>query len=237
MADFRKWLKFVKADVTLGPHGLRILGYNLSKAANGVDLTVAHGGWLSTAHTRYERFNYLMALGITAAMFGQEAVFGKDGDARKVATGRAPARHAANNVTFNAGDFPPSDSEDEDEDEGEDEDVNEALPRRREVDPHAPPGFLRENRVLANGRSYAVWYNQEGLRFETRSNAWNSVNVESPASPAVPAPRAVSPPRIPTPKHSKTQCGNPDCILLSKNGRHTGLCRFADPGRRRVAFE
>ena len=40
-----------------GGHGLRVKGYNASKRAVGEDLTVAHGGWHSSAHKRYDRFN------------------------------------------------------------------------------------------------------------------------------------------------------------------------------------
>ena len=223
LTDFRKWLKVVKADVTLGPHGLRILGYNLSKAANGEDLTVAHGGWLSSAHTRYERFGYSTALGITASMFGKVSVFGSEGDARTITTGRAPSRHApaVDKTTLNAGDFLPSDSEDEGED-------TEDVPHTREVDPLAPDGFLRERRVTANGCRYSVWYSGDA-RFESRAEAWRSVPGDGLASPAT-----SGAPRTPTPKSRTTQCGNPKCIILSKNGMHAGLCRFADPGKRRI---
>lgn len=39
-----------------GLHGLRVSGYNASKRGVGEALTVAHGGWSSDAHERYERF-------------------------------------------------------------------------------------------------------------------------------------------------------------------------------------
>lgn len=40
-----------------GLHGLRVAGYVNSKRANGEALTVAHGGWSSLAHERYDRFS------------------------------------------------------------------------------------------------------------------------------------------------------------------------------------
>ena len=42
-----------------GFHGLRVEGYNLSKKANGEDVTVAHGGWKSGSHKRYDRFDVI----------------------------------------------------------------------------------------------------------------------------------------------------------------------------------
>jgi hypothetical protein len=40
-----------------GLHGLRVAGYVHSKRGNGEALTVAHGGWASSAHERYDRFS------------------------------------------------------------------------------------------------------------------------------------------------------------------------------------
>ena len=39
-----------------GFHGIRVEGYNLSKAGNGLKITVAHGNWKSRAHGRYARY-------------------------------------------------------------------------------------------------------------------------------------------------------------------------------------
>ena len=75
MADLRVHLRAVGADDTLGRHGLRVLGYNLSKRFNGEDITVAHGGWMSSAHDRYERFKHAAALSIPANMVGSDSLF------------------------------------------------------------------------------------------------------------------------------------------------------------------
>ena len=40
-----------------GFHGLRVSGYNRTKAPLGEEVAVAHGMWKSTAHTRYDRFD------------------------------------------------------------------------------------------------------------------------------------------------------------------------------------
>ena len=56
MSDFKSLLGRVSEDTNFGHHGLRVEGYNLSVDGNGEDVTVAHGLWKSTAHTRYARF-------------------------------------------------------------------------------------------------------------------------------------------------------------------------------------
>ena len=70
MSDLRRWLHVVGCEdpSIYGLHGFRVAGYNLSKAGNGEDLTVAHGLWLSSAHTRYERFSMSRVLAIPANM-------------------------------------------------------------------------------------------------------------------------------------------------------------------------
>lgn len=58
-----------KADKSVGPsEEAEPPGYNNSKRAVGVELTVAHGGWESSAHERYERFGLEAALNIAPAM-------------------------------------------------------------------------------------------------------------------------------------------------------------------------
>ena len=48
-----------------GLHGLRVAGYNRTKAGLGADMAQAHGGWASRAHERYARF----ALADVTSMF------------------------------------------------------------------------------------------------------------------------------------------------------------------------
>lgn len=88
MTDLKKGLTEVSPDDTdYGIHGIRVEGYNNSKSANGLELTVAHGLWMSTAHTRYERFSFAAVCSIAAKMVGVESVYGA-GDAQ---AGRAAA--------------------------------------------------------------------------------------------------------------------------------------------------
>ena len=53
-----------------GLHSLRVTGYALSKRGAGEELTVAHGGWRSLAHRRYDRFSELEVLSLPEAMMG-----------------------------------------------------------------------------------------------------------------------------------------------------------------------
>ena len=66
--DLYHWQSALGLDTSFTPHCIRVLGYNLSKNGNGVDLTVAHGGWMSAAHDRYERFSQSQQLSIPANM-------------------------------------------------------------------------------------------------------------------------------------------------------------------------
>jgi hypothetical protein len=84
MSDLHRMLDAVGCTERYGLHGLRVLGYNLSKRANGVDLTVAHGLWMSSAHTRYERFSMQQVMCIPRNMVGcEEVVEQPDGTAFK----------------------------------------------------------------------------------------------------------------------------------------------------------
>lgn len=89
LADFKAALERVGGDGTLGPHGMRVLGYNLSQRGNGIELTVAHGGWMSEGHSRYERFSQIAVLNIPAGMLGVPSAFGSPDQAREVSRRRA----------------------------------------------------------------------------------------------------------------------------------------------------
>ena len=68
--EFQDWQRAVgvSEDDLTGLHGLRVSGYNALKAAMGEELAVAHGGWRSTAHRRYERFAMSKVVRITRAI-------------------------------------------------------------------------------------------------------------------------------------------------------------------------
>ena len=71
MADLATSCARVKYSGKVGLHSFRVSGYNWSKRGNGEDITVAHGLWKSSAHTRYERFALGAVLSIPANMVGE----------------------------------------------------------------------------------------------------------------------------------------------------------------------
>jgi hypothetical protein len=74
LSDMRKLLARVVSKeeaFSVGLHGLRVAGYNAGKRINE-ELTVAHGGWRSTAHLRYARFNMREVLALTAGIVQQQ---------------------------------------------------------------------------------------------------------------------------------------------------------------------
>ena len=157
MADLRRHLREVGADERLGPHGIRVRGYNDAKEGCGEDLTVAHGGWRSTAHTRYARFNQRDVLGISSAMLGIDNPFnGVRVVARSVLARGAPA-------TVDAPD--PSDG-----DEGE----SPLAAARNLMTSHdaLPEGYVRIDRTSSSGRSYAVYRAPDGYFCSSRPHAW-----------------------------------------------------------------
>ena len=90
-------LERVGADPTLRPHGVRVQGYNDSKAANGVDLTQVHGRWASESHTAYARFQTRDVANMAARMVGADAPYNGGNTERGVvqrASGSAAPRRA-----------------------------------------------------------------------------------------------------------------------------------------------
>lgn len=155
-ADFKSMLAAVGADESLGPHGLRVLGYNLSKLANGVELTVAHGGWLSSGHSRYERFDLPSVYSIPARMLARHNVFVSG--VRDVH--RARARRGAENL--------PSRDDSTDSEEEVAGGSAEVAPLR----PQPPPGYVREVRMPQSGRAYPMWRSPGGRLLKSRAAAW-----------------------------------------------------------------
>jgi hypothetical protein len=142
------------------PHCIRVLGYNLSKAGNGEDLTVAHGGWMSSAHDRYERFTQAQQLSIPAHMLQRASVFaGAD------SAGRSISRVASTRHAFAVPDEP---------------DAHTAGPVAEEDEPTPnldllPPGFTESSRSTPSGRVYPVYHGPGGGRaFRSRAEAWRA---------------------------------------------------------------
>ena len=139
------------------PHGIRVLGYNLSKSGNGLDITVAHGGWSedSYGHTRYYRCAHTSVLGVPAGMLGARNVFVTDA-VRRPRTGAVRGGSAVVQA-------PPADVSDE-----------EPSADSSAVEDGLPPGFTREQRVTITGREYWVYYGPDGSRFQSKPHCWRA---------------------------------------------------------------
>ena len=163
LSDFRRYLRAVGADVTLGLHGLRVAGYNLSLHTNGQNLTVAQGGWLSEAHDRYERFGAMDVASIPARMVGAPAPADGVPTVREIR--RTPVERrgvAAATATAAASDgaavAPVSRA-------------GEGARTGAEGDVLLPPGYVAERREAAS-RTYTVYRGPDGLIARSRVEAW-----------------------------------------------------------------
>ena len=76
VADLARYLERVGADPTKYKwHGVRVEGYNNTKAACGEELAVVHGGWESQAHARYDRFELVDVANIPSALTGGDLTY------------------------------------------------------------------------------------------------------------------------------------------------------------------
>ena len=252
MADFREVLAAVGADTKLGPHGLRVLGYNLSKLGNGVDLTVAHGGWLSSGHSRYERFSQREVLGVPAGMLGIASEHGPPDEPRAINRTRAVRGIEAQLV--------PDDFAGEPGEAAAEPAVNGALPEDYR-DPLLE-GVVETKHTTRLGREYST-FRYKGVTYRSKAALWRAVgaNIHSdelhhpptpvPSFPSSSMEREISsvPPasskrRIRSPEPSYVEfdptgrCGNPACVVPATSSRapyHVGLCVFDLVPRRRRA--
>lgn len=181
MTDLRERLRRVGGDATLGLHGFRVLGYNLSKRSNGEELTVAHGGWRSQAHSRYERFRLVDVYSIPSKMVGAQSPY-VEGVARCL----HPARRQRGSLLP---ELSGSDSSsDSDAPEPDSQDLS-----------GLPPGYVRDDRTAPSGRQYLVVFGPDGSRHGSRPAAWRhylearSAGVSSASAPAPAVSPAVSP--------------------------------------------
>ena len=74
LKDVRKlWARASSAAAAklLGLHGLRVSGYNCTKRGVSEEFAVAHGGWRSTAHRRYDRFQLSQVVAMPARIVEQ----------------------------------------------------------------------------------------------------------------------------------------------------------------------
>ena len=95
LAQFKAALERVGYDgPPLGLHGVRVEGYNLSKAANGEDLTAVHGLWMGPkagGHGRYNRFDLLDVANIPTRMMDEEDVYAPNPRPRRIRRGDGQA--------------------------------------------------------------------------------------------------------------------------------------------------
>ena len=273
-ADLYNELEKLGLDSTLTPHTIRVMGYNLSKRGNGVDITVAHGGWMSEAHDRYERFSNVQLYGIPAGMLQVPNPFKEASTPRDVSRVRA---------TRFAEPPPSSDSEDDERAPSLDAARSEPVPPAP-----LPAGFVERSHVTPSGRTYRTYVGAAGRVARSRAEAWRhyaasqvdedvsagdgasedgdgtpyapfvAFDVSSPVDPASPqvrherlsdlarrlrssrvSPVAESSRQLPfgasvvEVAFAHDQCGNPRCLVKSRNGLHAGACRFPDPPPRR----
>ena len=157
-ADLHHWQSKLGLDTSYTPHCIRVLGYNLSKAGNGEDLTVAHGGWMSAAHDRYERFSQSAQLSIPANMLQVDSVFSNGPSTRDISRGR---------ITRDAFSVPAEASSDDGEADADVADQT-TLPG----DDFAPPGFETIHHVTPAGREYFTYRSPGGQVARSRVDAW-----------------------------------------------------------------
>ena len=202
-ADFKRLCDEVGCSQKLGPHGLRVLGYNLSKLGNGVDLTVAHGGWSSEAHSRYERFSQQQVLGVPAGMLGVASQFTAQ---REVTRDRAKRGAGAPLASpgellreFDGLAF-------SDDSDGEGGSVLDADEPPRPTNP-PPPGYRREDYAQPSGRAaFKIWTPDGTLHFRTLANAWSHYGeTDAAGAPAIATNPAVAVPAPATPNRARVK--------------------------------
>ena len=156
-ADLFRVLSGLGLDTSHTPHGIRVLGYNLSKRGNGVEITVAHGGWMSEGHDRYERFSNLQLFGIPAGMLQVVNPFGSE--PRPISRVRS-SRHGEPTVS--------------DRDSSGDEGGAESGPQAAQPAP-LPDGYVEHLHTTPAGRVYPTYVGASGRVARSRVEAWRQV--------------------------------------------------------------
>jgi hypothetical protein len=210
MTDLRAHQGRLGLDTRNTPHGLRVLGYNLSKSGNGEDLTVAHGGWMSTAHDRYERFPLSQQLSIPANMLRRRSVF-DDREGRAISRVNAP-RHSH--------DLPVDGAAEEVEQSGDSSEESEDA-----LSGFLPPGFEARRHETPSGRVYETYHGPGGVQARSRVAAWreHSARVASQVGAEVPIVFDVSSP-VPAGPPSAGGSGS-ESTSARRSGRLTDTLR------------
>ena len=168
LADFKAALERVGGDGSLGPHGMRVLGYNLSKRGNGVELTVAHGGWMSEGHSRYERFSQVAVLNIPAGMLGVPSAFGSPDQSREVS--RRRAARGVSGMAASVGERAESDGYDAASDSDDEQGPQQELQLTGAAH-GAPPEYVQVRREYPSGVR-VEWRAPDGTMLPSKPRAW-----------------------------------------------------------------
>ena len=142
-----------KEDYT-GLHGLRVTGYNSTKAGLGEDLAVAQGGWKSSAHKRYDRFSLQEVVRIPAVISGHDpgnTPPGLSSPSRSVERNAGPpeTRLLRHSTSSNP----------------EDETAENPSPAQLFLtESSLPSGWTVEDRLTSNGRRYKVYRGPDNAR-------------------------------------------------------------------------
>ena len=129
-----------------------------------MELTVAHGGWQSEGHTRYERFSQLSVLGIPAGMLGLRSGFGVPGQAREVSRTRT-----TRGVSGVAESVPQEESE-EGASGSDDAEPVASFQAVRAAD-GVPPGYTPVRHEFPSG-TRGLWLAPDGSKHPSRPAAW-----------------------------------------------------------------
>ena len=240
-ADFHAALLSVGVTQKYGLHGFRVAGYNLCKAALGVELTVVHGGWSAegAGHTRYARYALAAVFGIPAAMVGAVSAFPD-------AAVRVPSR--ARGTRHGTPHEPAIPLEENSDAESDHAVVEERVASDGEPDvapleeaslstprPPLPPGYTTVVRVSGRGSgvSWPEYIAPDGSILRSKVSAWRHFQLDAECVPSEDSPPLVLPSRVEkVVSFDEHQCGDPLCNVPSRNGRHGGLHVFPEPTRR-----
>ena len=206
-------LRAVGADESLGLHGLRVLGYNLSLRGNGEGITVAQGGWMSEAHDRYHRYTAGEVLSIPAGMLGLTRTVDRRHDLvreirrTQVARGSAqrPAGAAASGDSGAAAASAAGVASDGGGTEGGAPAPDPELSERTRLSVLLPPGYVEERRD-APARPYLVYRAPDGSYCKSRAEAWRR-HDSGGTSRSSPRPASVGRERRSTPRPRRSSSG------------------------------
>ena len=117
--------------------------------------------WLSSGHSRYERFSQQTVLGISAGMLGEDSLFDANAprNVSRAGTSRAPTA-------------PVIASDDESDNSSEKSGGKSSSDASDTPDNSLPVGYTQEKRVTPSNRTYFVYFSPDGDRLESKVACW-----------------------------------------------------------------